>query len=217
MLADEVYDAVMALLLDGDIPPGARANIESIARDLGVSPTPVREALARLESEGLVVKQALKGYTVAAPLDAQGFADLFHMRQLLEPDAARLAAPRIPADTIAVLRTAIDDMVAAVDSGPVNNGRFADYKAYLIGDSTLHRTIAEASGNGLLSDAIVRLRPHMHQYRLHFDHDGAHRSNLEHTAIVDALEKGDSAAAGAAMRTHLEGAQRRVEEHFRKL
>ncbi|MCU1411676.1 MAG: hypothetical protein JWR04_2383 [Rhodoglobus sp.] len=217
MLADEVYDAVIGLLLDGDIPAGARANIESIARDLGVSPTPVREALARLESEGLVVKQALKGYTVAAPLDARGFEDLFHMRLLLEPDAARLAAARIPAEKIAELRTAINDMIAAVDAGPVSNERFADYKAFLVGDSTLHRVIAEATGNGLLSDAIVRLRPHMHQYRLHFDRDGAHQTNLEHTAIVDALEKGDSASADAAMRSHLESAQRRVEEHFRGL
>ena len=217
MLADEVYDAVMALLLDGEIPAGARANIESIARDLGVSPTPVREALARLESEGLVIKQALKGYTVAAPLDAQGFDDLFHMRRLLEPDAARLAATRIPPEKIAELRAAIGDMIAVIDSGPVSNERFAEYRSFLVADSTFHRVIAEASGNGLLSDAIVRLRPHMHQYRLHFGRDGAHRTNLEHTAIVDALQKGDSAGADAAMRSHLEGAQQRVDEHFRNL
>ena len=208
MLADEVYDAVIALLLDGEIEAGARANIESIARDLGVSPTPVREALARLESEGLVVKQALKGYTVAAPLDAQGLEDLFHMRLLLEPEAARLAAGRIPAERIAELRSAIDDMVVALDSGPVGNEQFADYKEFLVGDSTLHRLIAEASGNSLLSDSIARLRPHMHQHHLHFDRESGHETNLEHAAIVDALEKGNSEGAAAAMRTHLERARR---------
>lgn len=214
MLADDVYDAVASLLMDGNLPPGSRINIESVARDLDVSPTPVREALARLESEGLVVKRALKGYTAAALLDEDGFADLFHMRLLLEPDATRLAAERLSDEQLQQMRSWLDDMAAAAESGPISNERFADYRRFAIEDADLHRTIAEASGNRLLSDAIGRLRPHLHQYRLYFERGIAEETNAEHAAILDALEKKDPAAAEKAMRIHLERSQARVHEHF---
>lgn len=216
ILTDDVYDAVAALLMDGVIPPGAKANIESIARDLDVSATPVREALVRLESEGLVVKRALKGYTATPLLDVRGFNDLFHMRLLLEPEAARLAADRIPRATLAELRERVDSMTAAAESGPVTNEHFADYKAFASEDAALHRTIAEASGIGLLSDAINRLQPHLQQYRLYFERGVANETNAEHSAILEVLEKRDAAGAEAAMRAHLERSHGRVNEYFRQ-
>src|SRR5690606_42041440 len=67
-LRDRVYDRVLVLLLSDEIPPGARLSIETIARQLSVSPTPVREALVQLERTGPVTREALKGYRVAPPL-----------------------------------------------------------------------------------------------------------------------------------------------------
>ncbi|MFS0894152.1 GntR family transcriptional regulator [Microbacterium sp. 179-I 3D3 NHS] len=213
-LVDEVYDAVAALLLDGDIAPGAKVNIESVARDLDVSPTPVREALARLESEGLVVKRALRGYTSASLLDADGFDDLFQLRFLLEPEAARLAAENLVDETLRGLRGLLDEMTALSESASPGTARFADYRAFAARDAEVHRVIAEGSGNRLLADAIVRLRPHLHHYRLHFQRGDAVETNAEHSAIIAALEKRDPAAAEAAMRRHLEFSRARTLDYL---
>lgn len=88
-LADDVYESVRALVVDHAAAPGQRINIEALARRLEVSPTPVREALARLESDGLVRKRPLAGYP-AAPLLSRGeFDELVEMRLILETAAAR--------------------------------------------------------------------------------------------------------------------------------
>ena len=91
-LSDSVYESIKAMVMDHEIAPGARVGIDALSRALKVSPTPVREALARLESDGLVVKRALSGYRATQLLSRQGLAELFEMRLLLEPRAAALAA-----------------------------------------------------------------------------------------------------------------------------
>jgi len=75
ILTDGVYEAVKELVMDQHIEPRSRVNIDKLARDLGVSPTPVREALARLESDGLVIKEPLRGYSIAPLLDREAFED----------------------------------------------------------------------------------------------------------------------------------------------
>src|ERR1700755_1935931 len=92
VLADEVYEILKSKLMDNIVEPGSRLSIDGLARDLGCSPTPIREALARLESDGLVAKRAHYGYTAALLIDAQSFAELFRMRLLLEPACASWAA-----------------------------------------------------------------------------------------------------------------------------
>src|SRR5260370_4597378 len=78
--------------MDQSIKPESRINIDKLAWELQVSPTPVREALARLESEGLVTKEPLRGYSAAPLLDLSTFLQLFEMRLLLEPVVARKPA-----------------------------------------------------------------------------------------------------------------------------
>src|ERR1700730_17239323 len=85
VLADEIYEILKSRLMDNIVEPGARLSIDGLSRDLKVSPTPIREALARLESDGLVAKRAHVGYTVAPLIDARAFDELFRMRLLLEP------------------------------------------------------------------------------------------------------------------------------------
>ena len=98
MLADDVYEAIKTMLMDHVIRPGARISIDGLAREFQVSSTPVREALARLESEGLAVKEPLKGYRATPLLSLAEFDDLYRFRQLLEPWAARRAAELIDDD-----------------------------------------------------------------------------------------------------------------------
>src|SRR2546430_16452429 len=89
ILSDSVYEAVKELVMDQHIEPGARVNIDQLARDLRVSPTPVREALARLEVGGPGIKEPLRGYSVAPHLDAAAFEQLFEVRAVIEPVAGR--------------------------------------------------------------------------------------------------------------------------------
>lgn len=200
---DEVYDAVLELLMDHVIEPGERASIDGIARELDVSPTPVREALTRLEAEGLVLKKALRGYTAAPLLDAEGLTQLFEMRRLLEPTAASLAAARVDAEQIAELERLSAEMHRSGEAAQHGSDRFHDYRAFADRDADFHRLIAANSGNALLLDAVVRLRAHQHLYRLYFRHGIAEDTAHEHETILDALRRGDAPAAEAAMLEHI--------------
>lgn len=201
-LVDDVYDAVLGLLMDRVIAPGARVNIDAVARDLDVSPTPVREALTRLESEGLVAKRALKGYVAAPLLDAAGLRDLYDMRELLETEAARRASAHLDAAAEAELAASVEQMRAASD--PDEEERFRNYRRFIDEDLRFHHLIAEQADSPLLAEAIVRLRSHMHLYRLDFRHDFEDDTVTEHASILEALRRRDPDAAAASMRTHIE-------------
>ncbi|GAA1232105.1 DNA-binding GntR family transcriptional regulator [Microbacterium phyllosphaerae] len=207
-LVDDVYDAVLGLLMDRVIEPGARVNIDAVARDLDVSPTPVREALTRLEAEGLVAKRALKGYVAAPLLDAAGLRDLYDMRELLEPEAARRASTRLDDDTEAELAESVAQMRAA--SAPDEEESFRNYRRFIDEDLRFHHLIAEHAESPLLAEAIVRLRSHMHLYRLNFRHDFEDDTANEHQRILDALCRRDAAAAAEAMRAHIENSYERL-------
>lgn len=207
-LVDDVYDAVLGLLMDRIVEPGARVNIDAVARDLDVSPTPVREALTRLEAEGLVAKRALKGYVAAPLLDAAGLRDLYDMRELLEPEAARRASTRLDDDTEAELAESVAQMRAA--SAPDEDESFRNYRRFIDEDLRFHHLIAEHAESPLLAEAIVRLRSHMHLYRLNFRHDFEDDTANEHQRILDALSRADAAAAAEAMRAHIENSYERL-------
>jgi DNA-binding GntR family transcriptional regulator len=209
-LADDVYDAVLALLMDQVIEPGSRASIDGIARQLNVSPTPVREALARLESEGLVIKRALKGYTAAPVLDSEGLRQLFEMRRLMEPYATRNAVGELTPTTLNELEELCEAMHRSGAAAQAGEDRFKDYKEFADQDAAFHRIIAEHSGNLLLSDAIARLRSHMHQYRIYFKHGVVDETSGEHEAVLEALREGDEAAAEAAMLDHITKSYHRI-------
>ena len=209
-LADDVYDAVLGLLMDQVIEPGSRASIDGIARQLNVSPTPVREALARLESEGLVVKKALKGYTAAPLLDSDGLRQLFEMRRLLEPYATRNAAGELDADTLKQLEDLCDAMHRSGQAAQTGGDRFKDYKDFANQDAEFHRIIAEHSGNALLADAIGRLRSHMHQYRIYFKHGVVDETSGEHEAVLEALRSGKPASAEKVMLDHITKSYARI-------
>src|SRR3982751_4375104 len=94
-LADDVYGAIFSKLMSLEIAPGSRITVDGLVRELEVSHTPIREALGRLEGEGLVVKTHLVGYSAAPQITRRHFDELYEMRLLLEPDAARRAAQHI--------------------------------------------------------------------------------------------------------------------------
>ena len=204
-LTDDVYASLQTLVMDHAIAPGDRLNIDALARQLQVSPTPVREALARLEADGLVRKRPLAGYT-AAPLLTRGeFDELFDMRLVLEPATARRAA-EARLDPLDVAR--LEKEAHLPDLVPGAPG-YAGYAAFTRQDAQFHHLLAELAGNRLLRDAVVRLRIHLHLFRLHFpaSHQGV--STDEHVVVVGAIREGDPDAAETAMRAHLTAARER--------
>jgi DNA-binding GntR family transcriptional regulator len=196
--------------MDQVIEPGSRASIDGIARRLNVSPTPVREALARLESEGLVVKRALKGYTAAPLLDEDGLRQLFEMRQLLEPHAAHRAAALLDREALERLSELCDGMRRSGRDTQSGDDRFEDYKEFAAQDAEFHRLIAEHAGNALLADAIARLRAHTHQYRIYFRHGVVDETSGEHLAVLEALRDRDADRAEQAMRQHIDRSFARI-------
>src|SRR5258708_13912167 len=150
-LTDSVYEAVMELVMDQHIEAGARVNIDLVARQRNVSQTPVREALARLEMDGLVVKEPLRGYSVTPMLDTKNFNDLYDVRRLLEPFAARRTAERRDEKVLRVLERELAEMrrLVGTSSGP-DGGTYHDYNALALQDRRSHEPTPGTPATGLL-------------------------------------------------------------------
>lgn len=205
VLADQVYELIKAQLMDHLVEPGARLSIDGLARNLRVSPTPVREALARLESDGLVAKRPHYGYTAAPLMDSKTFEELFRMRLLLEPASASWAAQAATAKQI----SAMEDLIAAM-SKPVVGESYENYRAFAAQDAAFHLALAEASGVQLMVEVLARLRPHTQLYRLYYSVGISDDTVAEHSRVIDAVSRRDEAAASAAMTAHLSASQQRL-------
>ncbi|MEU8818967.1 GntR family transcriptional regulator [Actinoplanes sp. NPDC048796] len=201
-LGDDVYDSLRSAVLEHVMKPGDRVNIDALARDLEVSPTPVREALARLESEGLVRKRPLAGYTVSPLLTRAEFTDMFDLRLLLECAAARWAASRATPEQRSAL---VAEAARTIEPGDDRKW----HAAFTALDARLHDLVAEASGSPLLRESITRLHAHLHLHRRYFPYAQTAVTNDEHQRIAAAIDSADPDAAEEAMRRHLTRARER--------
>ncbi len=218
-LTDSVHDAICSAISRHDVLPGDRLSIEGLASQLGVSPTPVREALVRLAAQGLASYESLVGYRVSEPLDADEYDRLMQARYVLEPELAALAAQRIDtdgapteadsADLLDLAEVAPDAISARVDASDSSSLRGER-------DAAFHRRIAELAGNEFLSDALEGLRAHLHLYRLHDPRSAVASTTAEHRAIVTAIRSGDPDIARSAMLAHLDGSYHRHAAGFAK-
>lgn len=211
MLADQIYDVVLELLIDGRLPAGETMNIDALARRFEVSQTPVREALARLESTGLVRREALKGYRAAPMTTPDELERLMQARLLLEPPLAELASQRLDAGTDAALQDAVDALASA-PLGP----SFHDFRPYWEADELFHHRVAQASGNEFLFAAYLAIGGQIQRFRL-FGGSGVTDSDhciAEHRRVLEALRSGDGAAAAAAMAAHIDDARHRALQAF---
>jgi DNA-binding GntR family transcriptional regulator len=207
-LGDEVYNSLYNQLMSQVISPGARISIDKLVRELGVSQTPIREALSRLEAQGLVVKAERGGYGATAQMDASRFDDLRELRMLLEPVSARKAAGSITQSQLVELRLLASKMEGK--SGQNDYGEFARL------DQQFHNLIAQISGNVLIADTLAKLHSHMHLFRL-FHHNQATAESIdEHSELLEALAAQDAEGAEAAMRTHIGRAFDRFSTFFQE-
>jgi DNA-binding GntR family transcriptional regulator len=203
-LSLHVYEAVAGSIARGDLRPGARIVVEHMAQQLGVSQTPVREALGRLITEGLFVESGACRFQVAH-LTPSYVSDTFLVRGALEGLAAELAAPHLSASQLAEMVTSHDIADRSL--------RHGDFDAYARFDQTLHRSIFETAGNAVLLRKLVALQVHVDFIR-HYsrEHAGEHIScsHAEHGVLINALCSRDAQGSREAMETHIRRAGTRI-------
>lgn len=196
-LAERTYRRLRDAVVDGDLPGGTRVSERELGRALGVSAQPVREALRRLEAEGLVTTAPRRG-TVVAAFDAGTLAEMSLVRAGLEATVAALAARRATAADVAALRAQLRAMRAATASG--------DVPAVAAANERFHDLLREVAGNVFLTRALGTLRAYDQLARLQVLGSSAAepaRALREHALLLAALRRGDPDLAEARMRAHV--------------
>ena len=179
------------LIVTGELPPGTPLRQRDLAARFAMSPTPIREALRQLESEGLVSVDTHRGATVAEPTEGV-VEDNYRIRAALEPLAAQMAAARISTDAISALAPLNDEMRELPED------QLSDYFEL---NARFHFGIYQASGSPVLVSLIRALWQSMPREPRPIRSHAA--SATEHDAILAALRAGDDARAGALTRKHI--------------
>lgn len=199
LLSDQVYDLILASILDGSRAPGSRVVESEIARQLGISQAPVREAVKRLVHAGLVVSVARHGSYVTE-ISPEEFAIAREMRAILEAKGAGIAAGAVGPAEIARLRSITTRMQQAVDAD--------DWAAFRTLDVEFHRSVIASTGLAVLSRMWDTLEPVLISQRAIGDPSylGDRRRVVAwHIDLVDALLAGDAEVASAMFAEHASG------------
>jgi len=197
--SDHAYNRVRELILSGRLAPGAVLPQAALAQQIGMSTTPLREALRRLKQEGLVELDAHRDARVR-PLDATEARDLLELRRSLDPLAASLAAQRRTDADLADVRTALDGLEALNTSPSL---------AQLESHHRFHAAIHRASHNALLIDVLDGLWVKTDRYRRHGLETGRSDEErdaraTEHRLLFEAVRDGDADTAADLMLRHVE-------------
>ncbi|MCA5924768.1 GntR family transcriptional regulator [Curtobacterium oceanosedimentum] len=212
-LRDRVYDRVLEVLMGHDVEPGMRLSIDGLARSLGVSPTPVREALVQLERTGLVTRQANKGYRVSPPLAGEQLEALFDARLIVESGAVELAARGDVDGLRERLSAALDEQAAvAAEVASVGAAHAPEelMARFFRSDWQFHQLIFDATRNPFLEEMseVITTRVHRMRQIVEGGGDDTDRAVQEHRAILEALAA-DPTSAVAAMRLHIDAVRLR--------
>jgi DNA-binding GntR family transcriptional regulator len=192
LLRDQAYVRLRDAILDGTLEPGEQLKDAEIAEWLGLSRTPIREALARLEEYGLV-ETAPNRYTRVTPLSAGDARDAFTVVAALHSLAAWLGLPRVAESELATMRKANADFVAAL--------RAADVDRALAADDRFHGVLVQASANREIARSLERLMPKVRRLeRARFGSLAGRRSVEQHDQIVVLCASGEAEAAARAVR-----------------
>jgi DNA-binding GntR family transcriptional regulator len=208
-LADRMYEVLLGQFMDGTRGPGESLNIGALSRELDVSQTPLREALARLEHTGLVHREALKGYRVAPSFTRPELIKLMDARLVLEPAIAAEAARRRTPEFLDELGESIKVLAGSAAAADADADAF---RLYWSSDDRFHGLIAAQTDNPFLEASYRALSGQIQRFRLFMKsgETSAARAADEHTAVYDALEAGEPGRAADRMREHVEGAMRRA-------
>jgi DNA-binding GntR family transcriptional regulator len=193
---EEAYRHLKTRIMSADLPPGASLNELEIAATLGTSRTPVREAIRKLEQEGLAMRYPNRG-AIVTKLSMTDVLEIWQLREILEPAACGLAADRIDRDALARIEGAFLEL-RGQEMGP------EAYEAFLRADVGLHGLIVDSTGNATLRSVLGMLNERIVQVRVVTSPARFRHAVAEHLAIIAALKARDAQDAMAAMRRHLE-------------
>lgn len=204
-------EVIRQAILDGRLPPGRRLKEEELAQELGISRTPVREALLVLQAEGLVDATPNRGATVRSH-SAKDLADLYELRALLEGYAARRAATRLSDETIARLRESCDRFMAMLQT---ETEMYALVKENLFFHQTIHES-ADSERLGTMVRQVIDL-PLVYRSYIWYSPEQQRLSAHYHDQITRALEARDSERAELVMKEHIFEARDLLLAHWDEL
>lgn len=195
-IAQQAYEGLIGILFSGELRPNDVIMERRIAEKLGISRTPLREAIRRLEGEKLLQRQQ-GGAIAVCPMSSEDFLNILSVRRLLEGEAARKAAGRIPAETLQAFRERVMAIAAGDDSDSV--------AAHELGRE-LHLCIARSSGNPVLALAIEDMGRRSRLFIRSFPRVSVLRAQVceEHLTLISALMANDGERAKAAREQHID-------------
>lgn len=195
-VSELAYQALREAILSCSLAPGNRLNIGELSQRMGVSRTPIRDALQRLEVEGLVVTVP-RSHTYVAELSLTEMNELYSIRLMLEGPVAEVATPQITEDDLARLRT----LVSQAETLLQNN----DFAGFTANNYEFHRIIYEATGNSRLLSLEQDLRSRCRRYIVIYTKESRREQQIleEHRAIIEALSSRDVALARQLLEQHV--------------
>ena len=210
LLIDNVYARLRELIISDVLRAGQKLVDRDLAEQLGVSRTPVREALGRLAMMGLVEARSRQGYYVKE-YSAKQVSDLYEFRKMLEVHAARLAAQNAKPSHL----REFDRILADSEKLAANPMHYADILKL---ELELHELIARASGNASLHQAIQSLMDKVMGFiwiEATADKKMLAAAHRDHQALINLIKKKDADGAAERIRAHIESAQETLESAFR--
>lgn len=196
-LRDVVFNTLRDAILRGELKPGERLMEMHLANKLGVSRTPIREAIRMLEQEGLAVTIPRKGAQVAK-MTEKDLQDVLEVRDALDELAVSSACAHITAEQLLELKRTVKDFELAI--------RSKDVRRMVGADEAFHNVIYRAADNPKLENIVKNLREQMYRYRYEYikDHTDYRQLVSEHAAIIEGFERKDVSYVRKIMHTHLE-------------
>jgi DNA-binding GntR family transcriptional regulator len=206
LLRDEAYVRLRDAILDGTLEAGEQLRDAQLSAWLGISRTPIREALARLEESGLV-ESAPNRYTRVAPLDRRDAQDAFQVVAALQALAAALGVPRVSNAELGAMRTANERFAKALTAGDVD--------AAIAADDAFHDVLVQASANAEVARSLERLMPRVRRLeRVRFASLTGRRSVEQHAAIVERCAAADADGTARAVRENWLSLGKLIDQSF---
>ncbi len=211
-LRDVVFNTLRRAILTGQLKPGERLMEVHLANKLGVSRTPIREAIRKLELEGLVVMIPRKGAQVAK-ITEKSLQDVLEVRRSLDALIAELACERITNEQLKEL----EEAATAFEEATKDPASASDTTSIAKADVRFHDIIVEATGNSRLKSLVNNLSEQMYRYRFVYLKDVSSHATLvkEHRIIFESISARDKETASNAAKMHIDNQQKAIIRHIR--